>query len=190
MSDYSFTRFYGFAVLALGGLLAIAGCERGEVTEVAEGPSMEELVFFYSPVELKILPFTKPKSFDDDALPDGLGVSLRTFDADGDTVKAYGTFVFELYAYRPASADHRGELLRQWTQSVTDPKSQKQFWERVTTTYEFQLSWEGEPLRPEQRYIITATFQAPGAKRLFDDYEFEFRVRRQEILDALGGAKS
>jgi len=190
MSVSSPASFHCLAALALGGVLSITGCERGAVTEIAEGPSMEELVAYYSPEDLKILPFTKAKSFDDDAIPDGLGVSLRTYDADGDTVKAYGTFVFELYAYRPASADHRGELLRQWTQSVTDPAAQKQFWERVTTTYEFQLSWEGEPLRPEQRYIITATFQAPGAKRLFDDYEFEFRVRRQEILDALGGAKS
>ena len=146
---------------------------------------MEELITYYSPKDIEVLPFTKPRSFDDDAIPDGLGVSLRMLDAAGDSVKAYGTFMFELYAYKQASAQHRGELVQTWTQPVVSPDDQKQFWERVTNMYEFQLSWEGQPFRPDNRYILAASFQASGAKRLFDEHEFEFRVRRSEILQAL-----
>jgi len=172
--------------LVLGSLLALsAGCERGLVGEGVAGPSTEELVSFYSPQSIKILQFTKPKSFDDDAIPDGIGVSLHTLDAAGDPVKAYGTFVMELYAYRPALSGHRGELLHTWTQAITNPKDQKQYWEKATKTYEFQLSWEGQPLEPQKRYILTVSLEAPGAKRLFDEYEFEFRVSRKDILDAL-----
>lgn len=168
------------AVLSLG-----AVCERGAVSETGAGPSSDEVVSYYSPQSLKILPFTKPRSFDADAIPDGIGVSVRTLDMSGDPVKAYGTFIFELYAYKPATSDHRGELLQTWTQPVLNPKDQKQYWERVTTTYEFQLSWEGQPLQPQKRYILIASFQAPGSKRLFDEYEFEFRVSRKDILNAL-----
>lgn len=175
-------------LMAAGSLTAWAGCDRGEISEIGDGPSAVEIAAFYSPTSIEILPFTKIRSFDDDIIPDGLGVSMRTLDGAGDSVKAYGTFIFELYSYRKASADHRGELLQTWTQSIHSPDEQRQFWERVTTTYEFQLSWEGQPLPPDQRYVISASFQAPGGRRLFDQYEFEFRINRQELRDAISGS--
>ncbi len=181
-------RLTPFAALwCLSGLIAFFGlaCQRGDIGATGDGPTAEELVSFYSPRSIKVLPFTKPRSFDDDAIPDGIGVSLRPLDGAGDPVKAYGTFMFELFARRPASGNHRGELLQAWTQPVASPDDQKQFWERVTSTYEFQLSWEGKPLPPQQHYILAASFQAPGSERLFDEYEFEFRVAREDILNAL-----
>ena len=169
----------------MGSTLCATGCRRGGISEAAQGPTTEQLIALYSPRTIKILPFTKPRSFDDDAIPDGIGVSLRPLDGAGDPVKAYGSFIFELYDYRAASGDHRGRLLQSWTQPVVNLDDQKQFWEHVTSTYEFQLSWEGKPLPPQQRYIMAVSFQAPGGKRLFDEYEFEFRIHRQEILNAL-----
>lgn len=172
--------------LTLAAVLAcLGGCRRGDIGMTSDGPSVEQLVSFYSPRSIKILPFTKPKSFDDDVIPDGVGVSLRPLDEAGDPVKAYGTFMFELYAYRKAIGTHKGEMLANWTQQVLDTSDQKQFWERVTSTYEFQLSWEGKPLPPGNRYVLVASFQSPGSERLFDEYEFEFRVTREEILKAL-----
>lgn len=178
------TRFF-VIVSFLGALAASGGCPRGRVGETAEGPSQEELLSFYSPRSIKILPFTKPRSFDDDLLPDGIGVSIRPLDGAADPAKACGTFMFELYHYRPASVSRRGELIQTWTQPVLNLQDQKQFWERVTSTYEFQLSWEGQPILPQQKYLLAASFQAPGSDRLFDEYEFEFRVSREEILNAL-----
>lgn len=178
------------AAVLLSGVLALsAGCERGRLNEGADGPTAEELVSFYSPQSIKILQFTKPKSFDDDAIPDGIGLSLHTLDAAGDPIKAYGTFVMELYAYRPASPGHRGELLHTWTQLIANPTDQKQYWEKATKTYEFQLSWEGQPLEPQKRYILAVSLQAPGAERLFDEHQFEFRVSRKDILDAMNEPK-
>lgn len=161
----------------------LAGCNRGQIGQTPQGPSTDELVKYYSPTAIKVLPFTKPRSFDDDATPDGIGVSLRPLDSAGDPVKAYGTFIFELYAYKQALGNHRGELLQTWTQPVLGPKDQKKFWERVTSTYEFQLSWEGKPISPDRRYILLASFQAPGSDRLFDEYQFEFRASREEIAN-------
>ncbi len=181
---------YVLTVSLLGSLLCATACQRGEIRETAEGPTIEQLVEFYSPESIEILQFTKPKSFDDDAIPDGIGVSLRPKDCGGDTVKAYGEFMFELYAYRSASGQRRGQLLQSWSQPVVDLDDQKQFWDHVTTTYEFQLSWEGSPIPPQRKYILAVSFQAPGGKRLFDEYEFEFRVHRSEILKALSESGS
>lgn len=171
------------------GLLCIAGCPRGEVPEMASELTEAQLLEYYSPQSIKILPFTKPRSFDDDAFPDGIAVSLRPFDGAGDPFGAYGTFIFELYAFRSAAGDHRGELLQTWRQPVANPDDRKRFWERVTSTYEFQLSWEGRPIPPQKKYLLAVSFQAPGGTRLFDEYTFEFRVPQQEILNALSEAE-
>ncbi|MCG8405002.1 MAG: hypothetical protein MI923_07380 [Phycisphaerales bacterium] len=167
-------------------LIGVTGCPRGEVSEIESGPTPEELVGFYSPKSIKILEFTKPQSFDDDLIPDGLKVWLRPRDGDGDELKAFGTFIFELYAYRPASQNRKGQLIQQWKQPVLEHESQRQFWNRITRAYEFHLSWEGEPIPPQKKYILAVSFQSgPGSERLFDAYEFEFRINRDEILEAM-----
>ncbi|HWL92240.1 MAG TPA: hypothetical protein VNT79_01785 [Phycisphaerae bacterium] len=175
---------FAFGVLAMT-LWTGSGCKRGAVSEV-NGTTAEELAGFYSPRDIKVLPFTKPRSFDmKDDIPDGIAVSLRPLDAMNDPIKAYGTFMFELYAYRPASGDRKGQWLQTWTQPVLDLDDQKKFWERVTSTYEFQLTWEGQPLQPQQKYLLVASFQAPGSDRLFDEYEFEFRITREDLMNAM-----
>jgi len=180
------TLIAGITAVVASGLACHAG--RTEVSD--EGPSAEELIAFYSPKTIKILPFTKAKSFDDDAFPDGIEVSMRALDGAGDPVKSYGTFLFELYSYKPASTDHKGELIQSWRQPVLSLDEQKQYWERVTTSYQFQLSWEGVPLSPQKKYVLAASFQASGGPRLFDEYEWDFRVDRQEILEGMGQQKS
>lgn len=182
----SLSRYCLLVLFAMATFFFAPGaCQRGQIGETGEGPTVEELVSYYSPRSIKVLPFTKPRSFDDDAIPDGIGVSLRPLDQAGDPVKAYGTFLFELYAYQNAIGGHRGELLQTWNQPIVSVDGQKQFWERVTSTYEFQLSWEGKPIPPQAKYILVASLQAPGSDRLFDEYEFEFRVTREEIMNSL-----
>ena len=170
----------------LAGVSFLAGCHRGEISETSQGPTTEQLISFYSPRSIRVLPFTKPRSFDGDAIPDGLAVSLQPIDAAGDPVKAYGVFNFELFAYRNGAGDHRGDSIQTWTQPLASLEDQKKFWEHVTATYEFQLSWEGNPLQPQKKYILTVSFQAPGSKRLFAEYEFEFRIPREEMRGSLG----
>jgi hypothetical protein len=176
MSSFSHATTGWRLGLAAAALYLIGGCARGEISETSGGPTAPELVSFYSPRSIKILPFTKARSFDEDGIPDGIAVSLQPRDGAGDPVKAYGTFLFELYGYRPATADHRGERLQSWEQRVVNLEDQKQFWQRVTATYEFQLSWEGQPIPPQKRYLLAVSFQSPGGERLFDVYEFEFRL--------------
>ncbi len=185
MSTRSLVTVGIVGIMLPGMVVLVAGCPRGQVPEVDQGPTTQQLIDYYSPRTIKICPFTKPASFDDDAIPDGIGVFLEPRDGAGDTGKAYGTFIFELYSYRPAAGSRRGQLIQRWTQPVVSLEQQEQFWNHVIRMYEFQLSWEGEPIPPQQKYILAASFQAPGSERLFDEYEFEFRVHRDEILNAL-----
>jgi hypothetical protein len=72
------SRSFGLRLALVGGLpllaLLVVGCPRGGVKESPEGPSTEQLISYLSPRNIKILPFTKPRDFDNDGLPDGLGV--------------------------------------------------------------------------------------------------------------------
>ncbi len=164
-----------------------SGCTPGRVSQTREGPTIEKLVDFYSPKEIKILEFTRPRSFDDDLFPDGIEVSLRMLDGAGDSVKAFGDFRFELYEHRDAAANNRGDMVGDWSQTLATVKDQKDFWERVTMTYQFQLSWEGKPIAPQQTYVLDVSYSAAGGERLFDSYEMEFKIDRQEILDLFKG---
>ena len=69
--------------LAAAALYLIGGCARGEISETSGGPTAQELVSFYSPRSVKVLPFTKARSFDDDNFPDGIAVSLQPRDGAG-----------------------------------------------------------------------------------------------------------
>lgn len=181
-------RFEILSVAFLAAPVLLSGCSQGRVPETVEGPTVEELVSYYSPKKIKILEFTRPRSFDDDLLPDGIEVSLRALDGAGDSVKAFGTFIFELYEHRDAAANSRGARLHAWNQALSTLDDQKRFWERVTMTYQFQLSWEGQPIAPQKTYVLDVSYQAPGGERLFDTYEMEFKIDRQEILDSFKGS--
>lgn len=164
---------------------AVGGCQRGAISQTEGSASAEQLVGYYSPRTIKILPFTKPRSFDNKSdIPSGIAVSLRPLDAMNDPVKAYGTFMFELYSYQPASSDRRGKWIQTWTQPIQNLDDQRKFWERVTSTYEFQLDWAGSPIPPQKKYVLVASFQAPGSERLFDEYVFEFRMTREDLIHA------
>ncbi|MCZ6697616.1 MAG: hypothetical protein O7D94_01640 [Planctomycetota bacterium] len=163
------------------------GCTPGRVSQTRQGLTMEELVGFYSPKKIKILEFTRPRSFDDDLFPDGIEVSLRMLDGAGDSVKAFGDFRFELYEHRDAAANNRGNPVRSWEKTLATLKDQKDFWERVTMTYQFPLDWEGDPIAPQRTYVLVVIYSAEGGERLFDSFKMEFNIDRQEILDSFKG---
>lgn len=174
---------FGFAVIV--SVCLAEGCGRGRVEPMTDGPTPDQLVSYYSPTRIEILPHSRPRSFDDDLIPDGLKVWLRPIDGAGDAVKAYGVYRFELFHYRAATTDRRGDLIQQWTQPILNPDEQKRFWNKFANACEFQLSWDSAPLPTDKRYILRATFEAPSSNRLFDEHEFEFRLDTEAIKESL-----
>lgn len=176
------------AVTALGGCMPTSTVQ--EADDSTEWPTQDELLSFYSPKGIRILPHTKVRSFDGDLFPDGIEVSLETLDGSGDSMKSFGVFQFELYEFRSAAGNRRGERLHYWRQPILSEADQREFWEHVTNTYQFHLSWEGRPLQPGRRYVLEAIYRASDRRRLTSSFEFEFRVDRREILEALSGSQN
>lgn len=165
--------------------IAPAGCGQPASSNGTE-PTVDDLRKLTQPQQLVVLPFTKPKSFDDDAIPDGVEATVRVTDVMNDPVKAWGMFRFELYERRPASGDPRGNRLQNWSKAIGTVEDQKNYWDRVTQTYRFPLGWEGQPLQPDRTYVLDVTFAPPGADRIFaTPFEFEFKID----LDAIRAAQ-
>ena len=113
-----------------GGALAFTGCHRGQIEDTSEGPSRDRLVAYYSPLAAsRFSPSPSRAAYDDDAIPDGIGVSLRPLDGGGDR-KGLRHLHFELFAYKNALGSHRGQLVQTWTQQVRKRCGSEEFWER------------------------------------------------------------
>jgi hypothetical protein len=165
--------------------LVLVACQRPAPPN-PEQLTADDMARLYGPAKIEVLPFTSFRSFDDDAIPDGIEVTLRPLDELGDPVKVFGTFIFELYPYQVASGHRAGPRLECWTQVVADAAAQRQFWDRVTSTYVFQLVWEGgEFPAVGRKYRLEVTYQGPGGKRLFGTHDFEFTLSRGRLREDL-----
>jgi hypothetical protein len=142
----------------------------------------------FGPVAMRIHPiFTQIKSWTGDERPDGIEVLIEFQDQFGDPTKAGGTCVFELYAYEQFSPDPRGtRLANPWIGDISTVETQRLRWNRTSRTYGFQL--EFDRVRPENYYVLTATFELTGGGRFFDrmilEPDLTFRRTSQEASRA------
>lgn len=168
------------AALAGGGM----GCSAGRVRAGGDALVRAE--------RIQILPFTKPVSFDEDGIPDGLEVLIQPVDRMGDPVKVAGDFVFELYTYRPASGEPLGRRLRWWRVSVADWSDQERFWDRTAQMYQFRLAVEAggeeaEAWRGAAKLVLVATYNDPGGRHLSDEYIIDVGSHIRRLRSGLSG---
>ncbi len=129
------------------------------------------------PQRIKIEPFTKIKSFNEDQVPDGVLAVVRAFDKFGDPVKAVGLWYFELWTYVPASGDPKGERLAYWERNISTAEEVRLYWTRAQM-FEFQLAWTAgvENIQPGRKLVLTATYRAPWDETFQDQYILEFQL--------------
>ncbi|MFA5865905.1 MAG: hypothetical protein WC975_14630 [Phycisphaerae bacterium] len=162
----------------------ITGCEqrnsgaKGGSTPWATNEQYKLLL----PAKIDILPFTKPRSWDDDQIPDGIEVVLRPLDSFGDQTKAVGCFRFELYTFQKASGETKGQRIGFWEENMTTKESQNLHWDKITRTYRFRLAWTGEKTR-QGKYVLEVTYLAPSSLRLTDTYIMEARVSKEQTKE-------
>jgi hypothetical protein len=122
----------------------------------------------FAPKTIAIGVFTKSKSFSGQEGDEGLEVHLHTLDQFGDPTKAVGWYRVEVFAYRTASTDKRGERLGHWIVKVLDADSQRKYYDRVDRCYVFPLLWE-KGVEPGKAVVVQATYYPPGGfeKKLF-----------------------
>ena len=147
-----------------------------------ENTSARQQLKLLMPSQLEILPFTKPRSWGNDYIPDGIEVVLRPLDSFGDQTKAVGTFRFELYQFRKAHADPRGQRIALWQVNLTSKKDQKLHWDKITRTYTFRLGWTKNmpPFKPG-KYVLQVTYISPWNERISATYIFTATLPKQQI---------
>ena len=120
-----------------------------------------------------VAPFTKPKSFDEDVIPDGIDLFLKASDQQDDPVKIAGNIVIQLYAFRNASADPKGQLIETWNYNLTSVNDQVQYWNRNTRMYEIPLSLDIAKLSQARKFVMLARYINPWNEH----------IENQEIID-------
>ena len=150
-------------LLPLLALMFVAGCAQPNFDEA---PAPEESLF--GPTAMRIHPiFTQVKDWTGDGKPDGVEVLLEFQDQFGDPTKAAGTAMFELFDYRQANPDPRGQrLANPWIGAMVTLDEQTARWNRTSRTYAFQLALPS--VSAEKDYVLTAAFRGSGGGRFFD----------------------
>jgi hypothetical protein len=178
-------------IVGIGLVAAAAGCRSTGPDRMPQERDRVEMLSLMLPSEIKIQPFTKIRSFNEDDIPDGILAIVRPVDRFGDPVKAVGLFYFELWEYREASADRKGQRLEFWDKPITTIEDVKLHWSRAQM-YEFQLAWtQGQgSIRPGRKYLFTATYRTPWDTTIQDEYVIDFpRVGQTPAESPSAGAQ-
>ena len=169
--------------IAIGGLAWLtAGCESSGGKYAFKDVSPEDMYALLLPASVRIEPFTRPRSFDDDDIPDGIEVMVRPLDQFGDPVKAIGTYQVELYKFQPASGQNKGPRLQFWEVQVATAQQVRQFWDRTSQMFQFKLGVDRlDSFAPNQKYVLTVRYNSPQGEHLEHEYPFEFRPQRPQL---------
>lgn len=154
-------------------LLAICcfGCESAKPR-----PHDETDAALFGPAAMRIHPiFTQVSDWTVDGKLDGIEALIELQDQFGDTTKASGRIVFELYEYRAYSPDPRGERLAFWNAQLSNAADQADRWNRTSRTYSFTLAYD--QISASRTYVLAATFELTGGGRFFDRIIIEPRER-------------
>ena len=121
-------------------------------------------------------PFTRVKSFDEDATPDGIELLLQAVNAlDNPGLMIAGNVRAELFEYVPASADHKGRRLEHWNIELATEQQQRTHWYAMTQMYEFRLAIDPEHIPPAEKYVLAVTYGSPIGERLTDECTVSYR---------------
>jgi hypothetical protein len=123
------------------------------------------------PRGIQIESFTQPISRSGDGRADAIEVIVAARDSSGDPTKAVGTFQFELYDRKPATAMPAGQRLSYWRMDLSDQSALEDYWDNFARYYRFPL--ELESLKAGD-YILRAQYTDPTGRHLFDEYDLVF----------------
>lgn len=165
-------------------MFATCACRNGGGWGRSGGPVDPEAISLLLPTKIKVHSFTKIKPLFGSTLPNGIEVWLEPLDRFGDVVKIVGDLHFELYNYRAASGERKGEQIEFWEARIGSSAEQQRYWDRVARMYQFPLGWDYAP-PPGKKYILLATYISPNGERLTDEYELRFDLDREGILKSL-----
>lgn len=181
------TRIIKTAILLVPIVLA-SGCQgpQGPEYDAAERRALLEGIAAEK-IEI-VAPFTKPASFDDDPVPDGISVVLSAVDKQGERIKITGRIVFELYTYRPASADPKGQQLQTWQLELAGDRDQRTYWNHTTRMYDFPLQVKLDTWPGGSKFVLLARYNNPWNEHLQDQAILDLAGMVSELKERVRGS--
>ena len=174
-------------VAVLCGLLAgVVGCKERTVS-MSDAEAKQQALALLLPQRIRIEPFTRVTIDPAAGMPGELNVYVRAEDQFGDPIKVAGTFNCELYAFKQASGDPKGERVELWQMPVLDHKDQQRYWDHTAQMYEFRLqirhlvTEEGVPPLGTGKAVLLLTYNTPWGEHLEDEYILDLRAQRGEL---------
>lgn len=163
----------------------LAGCS--STPKLPDKSARQDMLALLMPSRIEIVePFTRVKSFDEDATPDGIELLLRAVNSlDNPGLMIVGTVRVDLHEYVSASANSKGKRLEQWDIELTTVAQQRTYWNQLTQMYEFRLGVDPSVIPPAGKYVLAVTYGSPLGERLTDEYVLE-HLDRAASRRALG----
>lgn len=169
-------------------LLGAVGCNGpGPMTDAE---ARQHALALLLPQQVRIEPFTRAALSPTDGMPNELIVYVRAEDQFGDPVKVAGTFNCELYSFKRASGDPKGERIELWRIEVLDREDQVRYWDHTAQMYEFRLqirhlaAEEGAPALGADKAVLLLTYNTPWGEHLEDEYILDLRAQRRDLAEA------
>lgn len=149
-----------FLIVALG---VLAGCEfKGDLIGSGQPADGANGVWKIKATRLRVYPSTRFVRIEDQLL---LEARIEFLDELGDSIKAAGTFVLEVFdAERPVDAVDAKRLFA-WRVPMLTRESNAEFYDPVTRAYFLRLSTDKLPDK-QKKVVFKVSFDRPGERVL------------------------
>ena len=173
-------------ILAILSAWSVSGC--ATTPDYTDPKARRKALELLMPERIEIVkPFTRVKSFDDDASPDGIELLLQAVNPLGNVgLMIVGVIRVEPYEHVQASGIPTGKRLDSWTIDLASEESQRRYWNHVTQMYQLRLRINPAVVSVARRYVLVVTYTSPLGEHLTDDCVIE----RRAISGPLGGTRA
>ena len=156
-------------------LMTAVGC--ASTPRATDDAARRDMLTLLMPSRIEIVePFTRVKSFDDDATPDGIELLLQAVNSlDNPGLMIAGQVRVELFEHVAGSADQKGRRLEQWDVELTTIAQQRRYWNQLTQMYEFRLGVDPTVMPNADKFVLLVTYNSPLGEHLTDEFVLLYR---------------
>ncbi len=164
--------------IAVSLLLTLVGCTATPLA--TKDDPQQHMLTLLMPSKIEIVaPFTRVKSFDDDATPDGIELLLQAVNSLDGPGMLVGRVHVDLLEYVPASGDTGGRRVDYWDVDLSTIEEQRKYWNRATQMYEFRLQVNPSVVPAKDRFVLQVTYTSPLGEHLTDQCIIDSRTARR-----------
>jgi len=154
-------RVVAIIVILTGGLLV--GCAlKGDMIGVRKPTGDSSTAWRIKAATMRVYPSTRFVRIEDQLV---LEARIEFLDELGDSIKASGSFVFEVFDAERVADAVDAERLYSWKVAMLTREANVEFYDAVTRAYLFRLSVDGLPTRQTQ-VVLKVSFDRPGDRAL------------------------